>query len=233
MTGLLERHAELEALRRTIAAAHAGQGAVAVVLGEPGVGKTRLLEATEGLAVEAGLRVLRARGAELEASFPFGVVRQLLEPALSTLGELEREAAFAGAAGLARPLFEHPEPEPRPPAGDPTSFATLHGLYWLVANLADHGALAGRRRERPGAAAAQRPGGRPPAARAARHRAGRGLLRGLPRGDRRQPPLPRGAPARGRGPRRRADGRGGGLGRRGRARRGRPPHAGPAQDDRP
>jgi DNA-binding CsgD family transcriptional regulator len=142
MDGLLERHAELDALGRTIAAAADGRGAVAVVLGEAGVGKTMLLEATQGLAERAGLGVLVARGAELESSFPFGVVRQLLEPPLAKLGESEREAAFAGAAGLARALFEHPELEVRPPSGDAAGYAALHGLYWLVANLADQGPLA-------------------------------------------------------------------------------------------
>jgi hypothetical protein len=110
--------------------------------GEAGLGKTRLLEAVRGLAEEAGLRVFAARGAELESSFPFGLVRQLLEPPLAQLGDGDREAAFEGAAGLARGLFEHPELEARPVAGDAAGFAALHGLYWLVANLADHGPVA-------------------------------------------------------------------------------------------
>jgi DNA-binding CsgD family transcriptional regulator len=142
MNGLLERHAELDALRRAISAAGDGQGAVAVVLGEPGLGKTRLLEATQGLAEGAGLRVRVARSAELESSFSFGVVRQLFEPLLAELGDVEREASFAGAAGLARALFEHPEREASPLAEDPAGFAALHGLYWLVANLTDRGPMA-------------------------------------------------------------------------------------------
>jgi DNA-binding CsgD family transcriptional regulator len=141
MTGLLERHAELDALGRTMLAAAEGQGAVAVVLGEAGVGKTRLLEAARGLAEEGGLRVLSARAAELESSFPFGVVRQLLERPLVELGDMERAAAFAGAAGFSRVLFEHSEPETRP-VEDAAGFAALHGLYWLVANLADRGPMA-------------------------------------------------------------------------------------------
>jgi hypothetical protein len=40
MTGLLERHAEVDARGRTVAAAEEGRGAVAVVLGEAGAGKT-------------------------------------------------------------------------------------------------------------------------------------------------------------------------------------------------
>src|SRR5918999_3743101 len=142
MTHLLERRAELDVLGRTVAAAGAGGGAVAVELGEAGLGKTRLLQATRGLAERVGRVALSARGAELESSFPFGVVRQLLGPPLAKLGEEEREAAFAGAAGLASGLFEHPEVEPRPVAGDAAGFATLHGLYWLVGNLADHGPMA-------------------------------------------------------------------------------------------
>jgi DNA-binding CsgD family transcriptional regulator len=142
MNGLLERHAELDALGRRIAAAKVGQGAVAVVLGEAGVGKTRLLEATRGLAEEGGLRVFVARGAELESSFPFGLVRQLLEPPLAGLIDGDREAAFAGAARLARDLFEHPEFKATPLAEDVATFAALHGLYWLVANLADRGPMA-------------------------------------------------------------------------------------------
>jgi hypothetical protein len=46
--------------------------------------------------------VLAARRAELESSFPFGVVRQLLEPPLAALGDEEREAAFAGASTRGR-----------------------------------------------------------------------------------------------------------------------------------
>ncbi|MBD0282395.1 MAG: AAA family ATPase [Thermoleophilaceae bacterium] len=141
MTGLLERHVELDALRRTVVAGEEGKGAVAVVLGEAGVGKTRLLDAVRGVAEEAGVRVLVARGAELESSFPFGVVRQLLEPPLAKLGDEKREAAFAGAARLARGLFEHPDLDARP-VGDAAGVAVLHGLYWLVANLADHGPMA-------------------------------------------------------------------------------------------
>ena len=141
MTGLLERHAELDALGRTVAAAAEGERAVAVVLGEAGLGKTRLLEAARGLAEDAGLRVLAARGAELESSFPFGLVRQLLERPLAELGDMEREAAFAGAAGFSRALFEHYELEARP-VEDAAGFAALHGLYWLVANLADRGPMA-------------------------------------------------------------------------------------------
>src|SRR5262249_10160313 len=72
--------------------------------------------------------VLSARGSELERSFSFGVVRQLLEaPVLS-----EPERVLGGAAASARPVFE---PLHEAPPGDDASFAALHGLYWAVVNL--------------------------------------------------------------------------------------------------
>jgi hypothetical protein len=72
-----------------------------------------LIEAAGRLAACKDLRVLRARGAELETTFPFGVVRQALEPPLAGLSPDERAALFEGAAALARPLFEGAEPLPR------------------------------------------------------------------------------------------------------------------------
>ena len=50
------------------------------------------------------MRVLSARGSELEREFPFGVVRQLFEPPL-TDGEA-RERWLAGAAAPARAIFD-------------------------------------------------------------------------------------------------------------------------------
>jgi hypothetical protein len=45
--------------------------------------------------------VLRARGAELEREFPFGVVRQLFEGVLLAASDEDRASLLAGAAGLA------------------------------------------------------------------------------------------------------------------------------------
>jgi hypothetical protein len=72
-------------------------------------------------------------GIGLEAGFAFGVVRQLFERRLAGAGEGEREALLAGPAGAVRPLLSGQFAVQ--PAGD-SSFAVLHGLYWLVVNLA-------------------------------------------------------------------------------------------------
>ena len=80
------------------------------------------------------MQVLGARGSELERSFSYGVVRQLFEPFLASLPAQERAELLAGAAGLAAPLFDPVELAAEPAAD--TSLATLHGLYWLTANVA-------------------------------------------------------------------------------------------------
>jgi DNA-binding CsgD family transcriptional regulator len=137
VSSLLERDSEMWELGQALSSTEAGEGAVVVVVGGPGLGKTRLIEAAGRLAEPKGLRVLRARGAELETTFPFGVVRQVLEPPLAGLPPDERAAVFEGAAALARPLFEGAEPLPRNGA----RFAALSGLYWLVVHIADRGPL--------------------------------------------------------------------------------------------
>jgi DNA-binding CsgD family transcriptional regulator len=130
---LLERERELAFLDSLIDEAGLGYARLALVEGPAGIGKSRLVGEVRRRAVEADLRVLAARGGELEREFPFGVVRQLFEPAV--LADNGNGRVFAGAAGAARPIFEAVE-EGRPADGssDP-SFAVLHGLFWLTVNL--------------------------------------------------------------------------------------------------
>jgi len=130
---LLERDAELATVVDLIGGIGDG-GQLLAIEGPPGIGKTALLAEAKGLGQEAGLQVLGARGSEFERSFSYGVVRQLFEPLLVSVPVEERAELLAGAAALAAPLFE-----PAGLAGDPdgdSSLATLHGLYWLTANLA-------------------------------------------------------------------------------------------------
>jgi DNA-binding CsgD family transcriptional regulator len=75
----------------------------------------------------------------MEREFALGVVLQLLGPSIEPLMESERERVFAGAAGLARPLFEE---VPDRAAADDRLFARFHGLHWLCARLADESPLA-------------------------------------------------------------------------------------------
>ena len=140
MTFLLERETEVRELSQALSSVSDDRNGVAVVVvGGPGLGKTSLVETAGGLTKPRGMRVLRARGAELEMTFPFGAVRQLLEPPLAALRPAERSALFQGAAALARPLFDIDPAASLPRDG--ARFAALNGLYWLTVNLADSGPL--------------------------------------------------------------------------------------------
>ena len=105
MESLLEREAERSAIHRGCLAVAGGSGGVILVVGEAGIGKTALLLEARRLAEQSGVRVLRAAGATLERDFGYGVVRQLLEPAVRVLTSASRERVFAGAAAPAADVF--------------------------------------------------------------------------------------------------------------------------------
>jgi DNA-binding CsgD family transcriptional regulator len=128
---LLERDRELGVLDGLVRDTVDGRPAVALVEGPAGIGKTRLLWEAGEKASAAGFRVLAARGSDLERELPFGVVRQLFEPAL--FDPEERARWLTGSAAAAGRVFEPPE-EGRA-AGD-VSFGILYGLFWLTANIA-------------------------------------------------------------------------------------------------
>jgi DNA-binding CsgD family transcriptional regulator len=127
--GLRERERDLAAVEELLAL----RGGVLLIEGRAGIGKTSLVEAACSRAGELGHEVVRARGSELESGFAFGLVRQLFERRLAVAGEGDRAALLAGPAAAVRPLLVGEVSAQ--PAGD-TSFAVLHGLYWLVVNLA-------------------------------------------------------------------------------------------------
>jgi DNA-binding CsgD family transcriptional regulator len=138
---LLERDRELAAIRGALAQSSQGTGGLLMIDGPAGVGKTALLDAAHAAAADADLLVLRARGAELERAFAFGVIRQLFDDVLMS-GQFEPERLFTGAARFAAPLLavELDGAGASAPPEDP--FAARHALYWLLANLATQRALA-------------------------------------------------------------------------------------------
>src|SRR4051794_41833879 len=95
---LLERDAEVEELTAALEDARAGHGRLVVIEGAAGIGKTRLLRVVREVGEAIGMQVLGARGTELERDFPFAIVRQLLEPALSAEEPARRAGALAGRA---------------------------------------------------------------------------------------------------------------------------------------
>ena len=129
---LLERERELETLRDGVDRACAGEGTLLLIEGPAGAGKTVLAREARTAAERARMMPLEARGSELEQSFAFGVVRQLLEPVISK--DPGQTDLFAGAAGPAARLFE---PGQRRALDAAAGFEALHSLYWLVVNIAD------------------------------------------------------------------------------------------------
>jgi DNA-binding CsgD family transcriptional regulator len=113
---LVGRRSECEAVDRLLAAAREGHGGVLVVHGEPGVGKTALLE----YAAESAhsFHVARSVGAEGEMQLPYAALQQLASPSLELRERLPgpQRQALAIAFGLS--------------AGDPPN-AYLVGLAVL------------------------------------------------------------------------------------------------------
>src|SRR5262249_38936861 len=68
---LLERDQELEALAALVEETGSGRARLVIVEGPAGIGKTQLLTETRRRASDAGLRVLSARGGELEREYAF------------------------------------------------------------------------------------------------------------------------------------------------------------------
>ncbi len=102
---LLGRERECDAIDRLLRAARDGHGEAIVLHGEPGIGKTALLEyATDGAP---DFQVLRAVGNEAELALPFAALQQLCSPGLASLEQLPEpqrdslQVAFGLTAGPA------------------------------------------------------------------------------------------------------------------------------------
>jgi DNA-binding CsgD family transcriptional regulator len=135
-SSLLEREAQVAALRALADAAGKGSGRFVVIEGGAGIGKTRLCGEGRAIAGAEGMRVLAARGGELEGEFAYGIVRQLFEPLLASASPDLRAELLSGPAALVETLFEPSQPAVSLVAPGTGSFAIVHGLYWLAANAA-------------------------------------------------------------------------------------------------
>jgi DNA-binding CsgD family transcriptional regulator len=135
---LLEREVQVAALRALADAARSGGGRFVVIEGTAGIGKTRLLAEGRTIAGSADMRVLAARGGELEGEFAYGIVRQLFEPLLASASPDLRTELLSGPAALIASLLGASQPAGSQDAPVEGSFAIVHGLYWLAANVALH-----------------------------------------------------------------------------------------------
>ena len=95
-SSLVGRVAERETLARALEGLGAGDGAIVVVEGEPGIGKSALLAELARRAREAGCAVRGARASEFEADLPYLIWHEALDV------ELERSDRHADARDAAR-----------------------------------------------------------------------------------------------------------------------------------
>src|SRR5580704_16597376 len=75
--GLLERESAVAALRELVESARAGHGRSLFMLGDPGTGKTALVQLARQLA-DADMAVLSAHGVAGEGDFAFAYIEQIL-----------------------------------------------------------------------------------------------------------------------------------------------------------
>jgi class 3 adenylate cyclase/tetratricopeptide (TPR) repeat protein len=83
LTPFVERDAERASLRRLVEDALAGHGRVALVAGEPGVGKSRLVAEIGDEAQAGGMRVLAGHCGEMSGAPPYLPYVEMIEQAIS------------------------------------------------------------------------------------------------------------------------------------------------------
>ncbi|MFF8289352.1 helix-turn-helix transcriptional regulator [Streptomyces sp. NPDC016309] len=128
MAGLVGRSAELERLDAVLAGlGRSGPAQVVDVVGEPGIGKSRLLDEVCARARRAGVTVLRGRATQYEQHVPF----QLFTDAFADTDPGAR-AAFADPAFAEAHAVLHGV-RPAPGDGSTESAAARFGLHRAIA----------------------------------------------------------------------------------------------------
>ncbi|MEO6085441.1 MAG: AAA family ATPase [Umezawaea sp.] len=135
MTVLLDRDRELACLTGALKAASAGHGSLVTIRGPLGAGRSTLLRAAADLARQCGMEVMRAVASTAERNFPFGVVRQLCEPAVAAMSDATRASVLGGVAESIRPLFATGGNRADAESLVPVEHALLHGIRHLLAAL--------------------------------------------------------------------------------------------------
>ena len=119
------RGLERDRIDRMLAAAAEGESSTLVVFGEPGIGKTALLDYAARRGREC-MTVLEARGTESESALPFAGLGQLLSPLLGELSVLPAPQAAALRSALALA-----------PGGGGSRFAISAGSLGVLAAAAE------------------------------------------------------------------------------------------------
>ena len=104
-TPLIGRERELSELLGRLEAAGQGQGGAALVAGEPGIGKTRLVSELADQAREAGWQVLVGRAYESEGLPPYWPFHEALSDYIRSCPVADLQSQLeSGAAALAMVL---------------------------------------------------------------------------------------------------------------------------------
>jgi DNA-binding SARP family transcriptional activator/RecA/RadA recombinase len=134
-TLLFGRQAELGQLRRLLDEACSGHGRIATVVGEAGIGKTRLVDTLAADALSGGSRVLIGRAHESDSILSFGPwVDAFRSGALGTDQEILGALHPARRAELAR-LLPEADRAGLPPAS-PSSLPLFEGIAELIEQVA-------------------------------------------------------------------------------------------------
>ena len=134
---LLERTRELGALDDALTEARAGRGRVVIIETSAGLGKTSLLRAACQTAEEMGFTCSALERRSSSATSPTAACGSRWSPSWPASPPAPMpDGLFEGAAALSRPLFTPTGIERSSRFAD-RSFSMLHGLYWLLNNLAD------------------------------------------------------------------------------------------------
>src|SRR5215210_8484402 len=118
---LVGRQPQVAALRQVLTRAREGNGSVALIVGEAGVGKSRLLRSMVDDARAAGFFVLQGACFEAERSIPYAPVLDLVRLFARTASPALVAHVLAPAATELVTLF----PELRPLLPDATPTATI------------------------------------------------------------------------------------------------------------
>lgn len=124
LTPLVGRDSEQADLRRAVDQALAGHGGLALIAGEAGVGKSRLVAEIGGAAGARGMRVLTGHCVEMDSTPPYLPYVEMIEQVISSprsplalreaLGDVAPEIARI-APGLRRLFPDIPQPVELPP----------------------------------------------------------------------------------------------------------------------
>jgi class 3 adenylate cyclase/tetratricopeptide (TPR) repeat protein len=127
LTPFVERDAEQASLRRLVDDALAGDGALALVAGEPGVGKSRLVAEIGDEAQARGMRMFTGHCVEMTGAPPYLPYVEMIEQAInnprSPLALLEALGDVAAEIARIAPALRRAFPDIRPPVELPAELA--------------------------------------------------------------------------------------------------------------